>query len=110
MDGPCLHFCPLLLRLRSDMRASVARAGERERHRKNGHAIAPFMHLSDDALEAVLEPLDRLVALDLVRGADGGLSPAALGDTLSRTGPAVGLLVGCLQREKGLGGATHMQQ
>lgn len=44
-------------------------------------------HLPDDAVEAVLEPLDGLVLVDLVVGADGGLAAAALGNTLTGTGP-----------------------
>jgi len=43
--------------------------------------------LSDDTLESVLEPLDGLVAVDLVVGTDGGLASATLGNTLTRTGP-----------------------
>lgn len=53
--------------------------------------IAPVfldeMHLSDNSLEAVLEPLDGLALGDLVVGTDMSLSAATLGDTLTRTGP-----------------------
>lgn len=53
--------------------------------------IAPVfldeMHLSDNSLEAVLEPLDGLALGDLVAGTDMRLSAATLGDTLTRTGP-----------------------
>lgn len=43
--------------------------------------------LPDDAVEAVLEPLDGLVLVDLVVGADVGLAAAALGNTLTGAGP-----------------------
>jgi hypothetical protein len=44
--------------------------------------------LPDDTLEAVLEPLDDLLTLDLVSGTDTGLRTAALGDTVTRAGHA----------------------
>lgn len=44
--------------------------------------------LPHNTLEAVLVPLDGLVAVDLVRGTDSGLGSATLGDTLTWTGPA----------------------
>lgn len=44
-------------------------------------------HLPDDAVEAVLEPLDRLALGDLVVGADGGLAATTLSDTFTGTGP-----------------------
>jgi len=44
--------------------------------------------LSDNALEAVLVPLDGLGLVDLVGGADLALAPPALGDTLARAGHA----------------------
>ena len=40
-------------------------------------------YLSDNAVEALLEPLDGLVALDAVAVADAALHPAALGDTVA---------------------------
>lgn len=43
--------------------------------------------LPDDAVEAVLEPLDSLVLADLVVDADGGLAATALGNTLTGAGP-----------------------
>ncbi len=43
--------------------------------------------LPDDALEAVLEPLNGLLTLDLVGRSDVGLRTAALGNTLTRTSP-----------------------
>lgn len=46
-------------------------------------------HLPDNTVEAVLEPLDGLVLVDLVVGTDVGLSTAALGDTLTGTGPSI---------------------
>jgi hypothetical protein len=45
------------------------------------------MHLSDNALESVLEPLDRLLLVDAVRSADLGLATAATSDTLTGTLP-----------------------
>jgi hypothetical protein len=44
-------------------------------------------HLPNDAVEAVLEPLDGLGLVDLVVDTDGGLAAAALGNTLTRAGP-----------------------
>jgi hypothetical protein len=44
--------------------------------------------LSDDALEAALEPLDRLLALDPVAGADARLAPPALAHALALAGHA----------------------
>lgn len=44
--------------------------------------------LPHNTLEAVLVPLDGLVAVDLVRGTDSGLGSATLGDTLTWAGPA----------------------
>lgn len=41
---------------------------------------------SHDALEAVLEPLDRLCLVDAVRGADSALASPALGNAF--TGPS----------------------
>ena len=46
-----------------------------------------FRHLSDDALEAVLVPLDDLGGVDLVGSANPGLAAPAAGDTLTGTGP-----------------------
>ena len=43
--------------------------------------------LSHDTLESILEPLDRLLAVDAMRGADAGLCAAALRDTLTGAGP-----------------------
>lgn len=43
--------------------------------------------LPDDTVEAVLEPLDGLVVVDLVVDTDLGLAAAALGDVLTGTGP-----------------------
>jgi hypothetical protein len=45
-------------------------------------------HLSDDAIEALLEPLHSLVAVDTVTRAEDALASAAAGDTLARTGHA----------------------
>lgn len=44
-------------------------------------------YLPDDALEAVLVPLDDLGGVDLVGSADLGLATPAAGDTLTGTGP-----------------------
>ena len=44
-------------------------------------------YLPDDALEAVLVPLDNLGGVDLVGSADLGLATPAAGDTLTGTGP-----------------------
>merc|ERR1712113_90549 len=44
-----------------------------------------FRHLSDDALEAVLVPLDDLGGVDLVGSANLGLAAPAAGDTLTGT-------------------------
>ena len=46
-----------------------------------------MVRLPDDTLEPVLEPLDGLLLVDAVGGADAGLAASALGDTLTRTGP-----------------------
>lgn len=40
--------------------------------------------LSDNTIEARLEPLDSLVAVDAVRGTDSALAAAAAGDALTR--------------------------
>lgn len=45
-------------------------------------------HLSDNAVEALLEPLDGLLALDLVARADAALAAAAGGDALTLAGHA----------------------
>lgn len=59
---------------------------------QNLHFVSLFSHvsirLSDNSLESVLVPLDGLVLVDLVRGADLALAPPALGDTLTRAGHA----------------------
>lgn len=47
-----------------------------------------FIRLSDNAIEAALEPLDGLLALDAVRSTDLALHAAAAGDTLTRAGHA----------------------
>ena len=44
--------------------------------------------LSDDTLESVLEPLDGLLALDLVGSSNVGLASATLGNSLARSGHA----------------------
>ena len=44
--------------------------------------------LSDNALEAVLVPLDGLLLVDLVRGTDLALAAPALGDALTGAGHA----------------------
>ena len=44
--------------------------------------------LSDNAIEALLEPLDGLVAADAVAGTDSALAAAAAGDALTRAGHA----------------------
>ena len=44
--------------------------------------------LPDNAVEALLEPLDSLVALDAVAEANGGLHAAAAGDALTGAGHA----------------------
>lgn len=44
--------------------------------------------LSDDAIEALLEPFDRLVTVDAVASADSALAAAATGDALAGTGHA----------------------
>jgi len=45
-------------------------------------------YLSHNALEAVLEPLDSLVTVDLVVGSDLGLASSTFGNTLARSGHA----------------------
>lgn len=47
-----------------------------------------MLHLSDNAVEAGLEPADSLVTLDAVGRADGRLHAAAAGDALTRAGHA----------------------
>lgn len=44
--------------------------------------------LSDDAIEALLEPLDGLLTLDAVAGTDSALASSAAGDALTRAGHA----------------------
>jgi hypothetical protein len=46
------------------------------------------MHLSDNALEAVLVPLDGLGLVDAVGGSDPALAAPALGDALTGAGHA----------------------
>jgi hypothetical protein len=48
----------------------------------------PTLHLSDNAVEPGLEPLDGLLALDLVADTNLALHAAAAGDTLTRAGHA----------------------
>jgi len=48
----------------------------------------PVEYLSDNSLEARLEPFDGLLTLDLVRSTDVGLASATLGNTLTRSGHA----------------------
>lgn len=45
-------------------------------------------NLSDNAVEALLEPFDGLVTVDAVAGADSALAAAAAGDTLTGAGHA----------------------
>jgi hypothetical protein len=45
-------------------------------------------HLTDNTVEPLLEPLDRLVAVDAVGGADPGLAAAAAADALAGAGHA----------------------
>lgn len=47
-----------------------------------------FIRLSDNAIEAALEPLDGLVALDAVGSTNLALHAAAASDTLTRAGHA----------------------
>ena len=66
---------------------------------ENSFAVAPcqnpsefsspttIISLPDDALEAVLVPLDDLGGVDLVGSADLVLATPAAGDTLTGTGP-----------------------
>lgn len=46
------------------------------------------IHLSDNTVEARLEPLDGLVALDAVAGTDAALGASSAGDALTRSGHA----------------------
>lgn len=48
----------------------------------------PQTHLSDNAVEAALEPLDGLVALDAVAGTDVALHASSSGNTLAGAGHA----------------------
>jgi hypothetical protein len=52
------------------------------------NCLDDFIRLSDNAIEAALEPLDGLVALDAVRSTDLALHAAAASDTLTRAGHA----------------------
>jgi len=61
-------------------------------HRKSQGSTVPrhphvLRHLPNDAVEAVLEPLDGLGLVDLVADTDGGLAAATLGNTLTGAGP-----------------------
>ena len=46
------------------------------------------IHLPHDTLESVLVPLNRLVLIDAVGGADPTLASPPLGNALAGTGPA----------------------
>lgn len=46
------------------------------------------IHLPHDALKSVLVPLNRLVLIDAVGGADPTLASPPLGNALAGTGPA----------------------
>jgi hypothetical protein len=46
------------------------------------------IHLPHDTLESVLVPLNRLVLIDAVGGADPALASPPLGNALAGTGPA----------------------
>ena len=48
----------------------------------------PSGALADDGVEARLEPLDSVVALDAVTGTDAGLAAAAAADALTGAGHA----------------------
>lgn len=52
------------------------------------HPERSTLHLSHDTLESVLEPLDGLLLVDLVRGANLANCSPALGDTGTRSGHA----------------------
>lgn len=54
----------------------------------------PSSFLPDDALEAVLVPLDDLGGVDLVGSTNAGLRAPAAGDTLTGTGPSILLVTG----------------
>jgi hypothetical protein len=63
----------------------------RKVHEKPRVVVTAFLtrvRLSDNAIEALLEPLDGLVALDAVAGANAGLCAATTGDALTRAGHA----------------------
>lgn len=66
--------------------------------------------LPHNTVEAVLEPLDGLVVVDLVVDTDLGLAAAALGDVLTGTGPIqlVSSLKPTIQSHHQA--KTHMQQ
>jgi hypothetical protein len=53
----------------------------------NVRTVPQVRRLPNNALEAALEPLDRLHLSDAVRGADASLCPSALGDALTGAGP-----------------------
>lgn len=61
-------------------------------------------HLPDDTLEPVLVPLNGLVLVDLVVGADLALGAPALGNTLTRAGPVKAVSLGKF------GHATRLRQ
>lgn len=65
-------------------------------------------HLSDNALESVLEPLDGLLLVDAVRSTNLGLAAAATSDTLTGTLPrmVVSILVEKVESRRG-GGNLH---
>ena len=50
--------------------------------------VESLPRLSDNAVEARLEPLDGLVALDAVAGTDAALGASSAGDALTRSGHA----------------------
>lgn len=54
----------------------------------DGNTCQIFSYLTDNGIEASLEPLDGVVAVDSVLGTDLGLAAAAAGDALTGTGHA----------------------
>ena len=57
-------------------------------HHQHPRSPIRFTNLPDDAIEALLEPADGLLAGDAVAGTDPALAAAALGDALTGAGHA----------------------
>jgi len=84
---------------------------QKQAQRRNLSSSRAKRPLPHDALEPVLEPLDRLLPVDLVGVADLRLAASALGDALTGAGPIERSLVSIpIRHPHSQYGGTHMQQ